>query len=331
MNITTTKSAPIAAGIRSQEPTTKPKEKSEVEFRPAVDWWEVTGERYEDTSALLQAMQKAPGGAQKATYHFVTLKPQAAEKESNLSAGTTGALQGALATAAVAGGGALAMNVLMGLGYVLSAGMGGEPNYIDLASKGMGLLVGAGAAVGAGMGIYNNNKATPTGSNENHAQSVTGTISTENGPDGTAHPTFYINNDVTRKVDLKQYAQADPLPDLPAIDVAKSRKESALKGLASGGSAGIPILGYFKPMVDYAEAGASLDGFRGGVAGTALGIGSSALPWVGAHAAGGVGYAIGTAASAAIGGIAGYTLGPAIQRATQQSPEAQSQWWAQAG
>ncbi|MGE0488203.1 MAG: hypothetical protein AB7S38_03195 [Vulcanimicrobiota bacterium] len=302
-----------------------PQEVKNTAYRPAVDWWEAEGQKFDSTRQLL-AQAKIPADGLKASYRFLEQAPPT-EKESTLYTGLTGAAAGA----AVGLTGAALLGVageLLGLfTQVVTLGQAGSSGPF-LTGQGLAIAAAGGALVGAAAALIGHRKPLPSA--EELAGSQSGTIRRETAQDGTTHTVFYRSNDLTRGIDLEDYAQAAeaPAPELPSDDQA--RRDWATHGALGLGSVAVPLLGLVYPAATGSALGGALDKgkLRGQFLGGALGLAATVGTYAAASRFGWMGYVGGALASAAVGAGVGAAFGPRMEANTAVNPDLAKQWWA---
>lgn len=307
----------IKSTLTPQKPT-KPRllqnEKPQTDsFRPPVDWWESGGKRYEDTTALLNALTKGEAQPGEATYRWSTR----ANSPGDLPKMTAvGALDGAGLALGASVAGVVALNAAMAIASSVTGGLR-APDYIGLGADTLSLVAGAGAVLGGAKEYFLQKSLTE----EKLAARTPGTIAMVDGK-----PSFFANNENSNPVDLASYAQAKPLPQ--NLDKLSARKVHSKEMAIASAASAIPLAGSLYTMASFGLAGeacAHSPGFRVGLA---AGAQISTLPLIGAKLYGLPGYIGGTAAAAAVGGLSGFILGPTLESACS-SPETKSQWWRQ--
>lgn len=170
------------------------------DIRPAVEWWEVGDARYDSTADLLKGCTLGANGTP-ATYHWRQETSFGAPEK--WSAARDGAVTGAFTGAMLGGMLGIGVNIVGFIGTVMTAGMLGVFGGVGLLAP---IAIGAvgGAVIGALSGPKNAEAHFHTGT------LVDGQLQPEPQPDGSTHLAFYVNGQVSEKVDLERYAQASP-------------------------------------------------------------------------------------------------------------------------
>lgn len=324
MNIASTQ---LSVANRSKAPQTgqsAPAEKKKVEdtaHKPALDWWEINGEQYESTPDFL-ANIPAEGG--KATYRFLQTAPKDFVPSKLGPDMAAGAALGAVGGGAVIGGLTFMGNAMGELAYFLTLGFGGRPETVGLSMSALGMAVGVGAVVGAGLAAYKN-KAQKAPVPLENAETRTGTVRQEG--DKTI---FYLNNDLESGVDLNKFAQASELPE-PVTPEGGGRKGWATGlGLAFASTV-VPPVGMFAPTIVSSQLGSDLSGgkLHGRILGGVAGAAATAAVYSATGATGVAPFLAATLGAGVLAAGVGALVGP-IADANQPKviPGLKEQWWA---